>query len=68
MLLCPTCDEPVRPELARRCSQCGFDFGVGFDVAESPPALEGSPLRIAVCLAVIVGFIAGACVYCWHLF
>lgn len=68
MLLCPTCDEPVRPELARRCSQCGHDFGAGFDVAESSPALEGSPVRIAVCLTVIVVFIAAACAYVWRLF
>ena len=68
MLLCPTCDEPVRPEFARRCGQCGHDFGAGFDVPDCPPDLESSPMRIAVCVAVIVVFVAGACTYCWRLF
>jgi hypothetical protein len=68
MLICPTCDEPVQPEFARCCGQCGHDFGEGFEVDDGPPPLEGSPLRIAASVAVIAVFIAAIWVYCWRLF
>jgi hypothetical protein len=68
MVLCPTCDEPFRPEFARRCGQCGHNFADGFDLPEETPRLEDSPFRIGVCLAAIILVTTAVAVYCWRLF
>lgn len=59
-LICPTCDEPFRPEYVRTCEQCGHDFGSGYEL-ESDENLHPSthPLRTALWVAALAVLIVG---------
>lgn len=68
-LICSTCDEPFRPQFARRCVWCGHEFpdGFGVDVVPGEPPEELS-VRLIVVLLALVALGIGAMVYFMTLF
>jgi len=55
MLMCPTCDEPFKPEYPRVCEWCGYEFEDGFEVEPHVVAAEQLDGRV---IAVIAGLVA----------
>jgi hypothetical protein len=50
LLVCPTCDEPFRPEYLRACEWCGHTFAEGRPAAEEEPAEEINAVTIVLSL------------------
>lgn len=52
LVVCPTCDEPFRPEFYRNCHRCQYDFGDGIPAPTAQPqAAEREPLKVWLTLA-----------------
>ncbi len=68
-LICSTCDEPFRPQFARRCEWCGHEFPDGFEVdvvPGEPP--EETNVRVIVVLLALAALGIAAVIYFMTLF
>jgi hypothetical protein len=54
MLVCPTCDEPFRPEFLRQCQRCGHEFPDGVEADPELPLREPLNLRVIGAMAALV--------------
>jgi hypothetical protein len=60
LVVCPTCDEPFRPEFYRTCHRCQYDFGDGLPPPDvQPRTAEREPLKVwltlgGICLGLAV--------------
>lgn len=68
--LCGTCDEPITPLLARRCPNCGHDFGAGAEIERNPAADHKTRpfnYRVLAVFIAVVATIAGMAYYVTNL-
>lgn len=69
LVVCPTCDEPFRPEFYRTCHRCQHDFGEGLLPPPAQPRRDDhEPLKVWLVLVGVSLGIAGVVGYFIWLF
>ncbi|OHB73222.1 MAG: hypothetical protein A2V70_09465 [Planctomycetes bacterium RBG_13_63_9] len=63
MLICPTCDEPFRPEYPRQCQWCGHEFDEGFDVDVQLVSGEWANARVVAVISALLVLLLALAVY-----
>jgi|GEM_PF-2823403 len=64
LVICPECDEPLAPQYARCCHQCGHQFADGFDPhPQGQPPAEWATWRIVLAIVVFAAILAAVVIY-----
>lgn len=64
--ICPTCDEPLRLSMLRRCEWCGHDFGEGVEV-QPEEVMAAYDRRIFLLLAAVAATFGALMFYFYQL-
>jgi len=65
MVICPTCDEPFRPEHPKRCEWCGHEFPDGVDMPLPDEADDADEFtgRVYVVIGLLLAIVIAALLY-----
>jgi hypothetical protein len=55
LLICASCDDHFRPEMFRRCHQCGYDYGNGISIDEPGVPADSSSRTWIIAAALLAG-------------